>query len=46
MKNILVNYGGIILFYIIVVFGVLSLCTNNMTNDNNSSFTTSYTISK
>ena len=29
MKKVLINYGGILLFYMIIVFGVLFLCANN-----------------
>jgi hypothetical protein len=27
MKKLMTNYGGILIFYIIVILGVLSLCT-------------------
>ncbi|MBQ6841001.1 MAG: hypothetical protein IJO63_02670 [Bacilli bacterium] len=27
MKKVLVNYGGIFFFYIIIVLGVISLCS-------------------
>ena len=36
MKKVLVNYGGIALFYIIIVFGALYLCTSNSTTKNSS----------
>ena len=36
MKKLLVNYGGILFFYLIVVLGVLSLCTNNINSKTNS----------
>ena len=35
MKKLLVNYGGILFFYLIVVLGVLSLCTNNINSKTN-----------
>lgn len=39
MKKVLVNYGGIVLFYLIMIFGVLLLCTGNSTSSSkNSSF--------
>ena len=42
MKKLLVNYGGILFFYLIVVFGVLSLCSNNTMNKPKSSGLTTF----
>jgi len=39
MKKVLVNYGGIVLFYMIIVLGVLFLCASNSSvNSTPSSF--------
>lgn len=42
MKKVLVNYGGILLFYLVIVFGVLFLTSNNIsTNTKPNGFSTS-----
>ena len=41
MKKLMVNYGGVLIFYIITILGVIYLCTpNNNVRRQNFKFTT------
>jgi len=47
VKKVLVNYGGLLLFYLIIVLGVLFLCTNGAPSTAKpSGFTTSIGANK
>ena len=46
MKNVLVNYGGVILFYLVIVLGVLVMSYDASylkTNNNNDNYQIVYT---
>jgi len=47
MKNLLINYGVIAIFYLVVVLGTIFLCSNNIHRSvNNNRFNTSSMIAK
>ncbi len=35
MKNLMVNYGGILIFYIVAIVGIIYLCFPNSNIQNN-----------